>query len=188
MGFLRGELEGLADHVLLDALRYRAAVSGQPLGLEYVYAHDPCPDFHSGYKLFDRGTARAVFLGPVRKAGVSDTCYYRHACEAVMGVEALAHGAYLGVVRRTTINAQPVSTFNRYDVSELTADMVVWPCRRLGVPLAFVEQWIANHAQQLQLYTLLPQGVARVRRIRQLVRAAYGAGEGETRVLGPAFV
>ena len=36
MGFLRGELEALANHVLLDALQYHAAVTGVPLRLEYA--------------------------------------------------------------------------------------------------------------------------------------------------------
>lgn len=188
MGFLRGELEGLAGHVLLDALQYHAAATGRPLRLEYAYAHSPCPDFHSGYKVFDRETARAVFLAPVRKMGLSETCYYRHACEAVMSVEALESGAYLGIARRTTTDEQPVSTFGRYDVSELTADMIVWPAKRLGVPLAFVEQWIANHAQQLHLYTLLPHGVDQVSRITQLVRTAYGEEGDAGDVLRPIFV
>jgi hypothetical protein len=51
MGFLRGELEALADHVLLDALHYHAAVTGHPLRLEYATLLDEVPDFQSGYKL-----------------------------------------------------------------------------------------------------------------------------------------
>ena len=188
MGFLRGELEGLADLVLLDALQYRAAMTGHPLRLEYAYAHDVCPDFHSGYKLFDRDTAHAVFLGPAERAGVSEACYSRHACEAVMSVEALEHGATLGVARRTTVNRQPVSTFAQYDVGELTADMIIWPCKRLGIPLPFVEQWIANHAQRLRLITLLPEGLAHVHRIRELVRAAYGAAGDDRADIHPIFV
>jgi hypothetical protein len=188
LGFLRGELEGLADRVLLDALAYRAAVIGRPLGLEYALAHGDCPDFHSGYKLFDRETAEAVFLGEPNQAGTPDSCYYRHACEAVMTVEALENGAYLGVAHRSTMNGQPVSVFGQYDTRELTADMIAWPCKRLGVPLAFVEQWLANHAQQLLLHTLSPQGEQELEAVRRLVVQAYDSGGGPEPFLRPVFV
>ena len=57
MGWLRGELEELADRVLFDALHYHAAVCGRPLRLECVTTVEEFPDFHSGYKLFSRGAA-----------------------------------------------------------------------------------------------------------------------------------
>ncbi|MFN2153940.1 MAG: hypothetical protein ACK2UX_01785 [Anaerolineae bacterium] len=188
LGFLRGELEGLADRVLLDALAYRAVLTGRPLELEYALAHGSCPDFHSGYKLFDRETAEAVFLGEPEKAGTSDTCYYRHACEAVMTVEALESGAYLGVAHRSTMNGQPVSAFGQYDTRELTADMIAWPCKRLGAPLAFVDQWMVNHGQQLLLHTLSPQGKEELEAVRRLVAQAYGSSRVTGPVLRPVFV
>jgi hypothetical protein len=188
MGFLRGELETLANLVLLDALAYRAALSGQPLALEYALAHGACPDFHSGYKLFDGETARAVFLGTANQAGTSDICYWRHACEAVMTVEALEHGAYLAVIRRSTLNGQPISVFGRFDARQLTADMIIWPCKRLGVPFAFVDQWMANHAQQLLLHTLSPLGEEELARVRELVVQSYDPNAQPRPLLRPAFV
>ncbi|MGC9350290.1 MAG: hypothetical protein ACP5JG_19265, partial [Anaerolineae bacterium] len=143
MGWLRGELELLADQVMLNALRYHAAIKGNPLRLEYATMLDAVPDFHSGYKLFSRSTAASVFLTEPALAGLPDIAYYRHACEAVMVVEALLSGARLGVVNRTTFNEQPVSTFGLFDRAQLTADMILWPCRRLGVPAVFVRQWLA---------------------------------------------
>lgn len=188
LGFLRGELEALANLVLLDALAYRAAVAGEPLKLEYALAHAECPDFHSGYKLFDRKTAEAVFLEAQHKAGTSDICYYRHACEAVMTVEALESGAYLGVARRTTLNGQPISIFGRFDARELTADMIIWPCKRLGVPLAFVDQWMANHGQQLLLHTFSPFGQEELEGVRRLVVQSYDPTEMPKSLLSPIFV
>ena len=58
MGFLRGELEELADRMLLDALQYHAAVNRTPLRLEYANMFDEYPDFHSGYKLFSAPLAQ----------------------------------------------------------------------------------------------------------------------------------
>jgi hypothetical protein len=188
MGFLRGELEELADRMLLDALTYHAATTGRPLRLEYVLSLNDCPDFHSGYKLFDAETARQVFCGAPRMAGVSSECTNRHACEAVMTVEALECGAYLGVVRRTTFNGQAISTFGQFNVSQLTADMIIWPCRRLQIPLAFVEQWMANHMQRLLLHTLAPDGVQELERIRRLVIAAYDGSRDPGCILQPIFL
>jgi hypothetical protein len=177
MGWLRGELEELADRLLLDALTYHAAVTGQPLDLEYATTLEEFPDFHSGYKLFSRATAGRVFLGEPQPSGVSDVCYWRHACEAVMVVEALEGGAYLGLVNRSTLNEQPISTFGLIGRSQLTADMIIWPCRRLGVPLPFVRQWLANRMPPLLLNTLAPQGRAELAEVRRLVLTAYGEAD-----------
>ena len=176
MGFLRGELEELCDRVLLDALMYHAVIEGHPLSLEYVFSLEEFPDFHSGYKLFSRATAAAVFLNEPQQMGVSDTCYYRHACEAVMVVEAIASGAYFGVVNRSTFNEQPISTFGLYNRIQLAADKMIWACKRLAIPIPFVKQWLANHIPRLLLHTLAPDGKAELEEIRQVVMTTL-AGE-----------
>lgn len=173
MGLLRGELEDLADQLLMEALRYHAAVSGEPLRFEYATLLDATPDFHSGYKLLSRETAEDVFLAEPCRAGLSETAYYRHAVEAVMVVEAILSGARLGVVNRTTHNQQPVTTFGLLDQAEVTADMIAWPCKRLGAPVSFVRQWLANTASSLLLNTLVPEGRAQIEAVCRLVLAAY---------------
>jgi hypothetical protein len=188
MGFLRGELEEFADRVLLDALAYRAALTQRPLRLEYATTLDEFPDFHSGYKLFSRRTAESVFLGEPRLAGVSPDAYYRHACEAVMSVEALESGAYLGIVNRSTINEQPISTFGLLNLSQLVADKIVWPCKRLDIPAPFVRQWMANHAPRLLLNTLAPAGQDELARIQEIVLSAFGQEPNRRPSLKPLFV
>ena len=177
MGLLRGELEVLADRVLMDALQYRAAATGRPLSLEYANAYDEFVDFHSGYKVFTRPTAKDVFLPEPRLCGVPDNCYYRHAVEAVMTVEALEAGAYLGVVTRGSFNGQPFSTFGLLERTQLMADMMIWPCKRLEIPTAFVRQWVDNHIPRLLLDALAPDGKRELREIRRLVRQAFPAAE-----------
>lgn len=189
IGFFRGELEELADRVLLDSLAYRAAMTDRPLHLQYVTTLDEFPDFHSGYKMFTRDTARDVFLGNPHIAGVSEDCYYRHACEAVMIVEALEQGANLGSINRTTVNEQPVSTFGLMDTSRLHADLIIWPCKRLEVPPSFVMQWMANHTPRLLLSTLRPHGKDELKRVIDLVWEAFDEeGEVPLRISRPPFV
>lgn len=188
MGFLRGELEALADHVLLDALHYHAAVTGVPLRLEYATLLDEVPDFQSGYKLFSRATAEAVFDVAPRQVGVPDSAYYRHACETVMAIEALENGARLGVVNRSTFNEQPVTHFGKLNQARATADMIIWGCKRLDVPYSFVAQWLANHAPCLLLNTIVPQGKEEVEQVRQFVSAAFAAQPTDAAGLQPLFV
>ncbi|MCL4861649.1 MAG: hypothetical protein KJZ93_19680 [Caldilineaceae bacterium] len=176
LGFLRGEQEALANALLLDALHYAAALAGRPLPLQFVApaVADGLPDFHSGYKLFSRATAEQVFLSPPNLAGCEERAYYRHACEAVMVVEALQRGAFLATVNRRTFDEQPISSFARLDRAQLAADMIIWPCRRLGAPGPFVAQWLANHLPRLLLGALVPQGRAELATVRDLVLQAYG--------------
>jgi hypothetical protein len=188
MGFLRGELEEFADRVLLDALAYRAALTGRPLRLEYATTLDEFPDFHSGYKLFSRRTAEQVFLAEPQLAGVSEDAYFRHACEAVMAVEALECDAYLGVVNRTTINEQPISTFGLLNMTRLVADKIIWPCKRLDIPVRFVRQWMANHAPRLLLSTLAPAGQDELARIQARVLAAFDCTPEQRPPLKPPFI
>ena len=173
MGMLRGELEELADRILLDALNYAAAVSGKPLPLQGTTSLEEFPDFHSGFKLFSRSAAEAVFLREPDLCDVSEDAYFRHGCEAVMTVEAVLAGAQLVSVQRSTFNEQPVSTFGQLQRERLVADKMIWPCRRLGVPPCFVEQWLRNHVPRLLLNTLAPQGKQELLTICNLMAEAY---------------
>jgi hypothetical protein len=173
LGFLRAEQEALSNLMLMDALTYAAAVSNQPLRLEYLTTTDPLPDFHSGYKLFSRATAHAAFDHEPPLLGLPESAAYRHACEAVMTVEAHLSGATLAAINRRTFDEQPISHFASYNRAALAADMILWPCKRLNVPGHFVAQWLANHLPALLLGTLAPQGQDELRAIRQLVLHAY---------------
>jgi hypothetical protein len=187
LGLLRAELEELAERILLDALSYHSAITGRPLRLEYVTTSGEFLDVHSGYKLFSRATARDVFTSTPQLAGVSAAGYYRHACEAVMTVEAVENGACLGTVTRTTINEQPITTFGLMNLSRLSANLIIWPCKRLEIPPSFVKQWMANHLPRLKLQTLLPEGRDELERVTALVWDAFGI-EGDTDIHFPPFV
>ena len=90
-----------------------------------------------------------------------------------MAVETILSGGRLGVVNRTTYNRQPVTTFGLLDRAELTADMIIWPCKRLGVPGAFVRQWMENDLPALLLGTLVPEGRQELEGVYRQVLAAF---------------
>jgi hypothetical protein len=106
----------------------------------------------------------------------------------VMVVEALEHGATLGVINRSTLNEQPISTFGLLNLSQLVADKIIWPCKRLDVPAPFVRQWMANHAPRLLLNTLAPAGKDELARIQERVMAAYDQELGTAPPLQPLYV
>lgn len=187
MGYLRGELEELVDRVYLDALQYRAAVAGVPLRMDFMTMHGEFIDIHSGYKLFSRRSAEDVFSGAPPMCGCEETCVFRHCVEVVMATEALDRGAVLGMVMRSTLNEQPISTFGLYSRDRLFADMMIWPCRRLGVPDNFVLQWFDNQAPRLLLNTLAPQGKEELAAVRRLLLEAFPGGAG-VRNSEPLFV
>lgn len=173
LGFLRGEQEELANRLLLDALHYAAARAGKPLALQFAGTEAAALDFHSGYKLFSRAAAEDVFCTEPQLAGCDEAAYYRHACEAVMVVEAVERGALLATVSRRTFDEQPLSSFAQFERAQLHANLIIWPCKRLAIPGHFVAQWLANHLPQLTLGTLAPQGQAELLAIRKLVLQAF---------------
>ncbi len=175
MGFLRGELEELADRILLDALNYHAVIQGKPLHWEYCNALEEYPDFHSGYKLFTKKLAEKILLGEHFRAGVSEDCYYRHAMEAVMSVEALENGGLIGCVNRSTFNEQPMTTFGSIGREQFIADKIIWPCKRLSIPFSFVEQWFTNHAHRLLMHTMQPYGRDELNGIKKILYREFGA-------------
>ena len=157
--------------------RSDAAVRNRPLRLEGATPLGEFPDFHSGYKLFSQQTARAVFLREPRLCGASEDAYFKHGCEAVMTVEALQSGAYLVLVNRSTFNEQPVSTFGLLDRERMVADKIIWPAKRLGIPLPFLDQWLRNHLPRLLLNTLAPQGQEELVTIRRLILDEFEGGQ-----------
>ncbi|MEE2710246.1 MAG: hypothetical protein VYA69_11685 [Gemmatimonadota bacterium] len=189
MGFLRGELEELADRVLMDVLLYRATITDKPLRLEYTLLMDEYPDFHSGFKLFDRATAESIFQSKPDLAGVSESCYFRHGVESVLTVEALEAGAYLGAFTRSTVNEQPLTTFGLFNRIQLVADKIIWPSRRLKIPHHFIRQWMANHMPRLLLSTMVPEGKDELIKIRDAVLEGIGDTTAEDELLfQPLFV
>ncbi len=189
MGLVRGEMEDLADRILLDALRYHAVKCDKPLDLRFALTIEDVPDFHSGYKLFTRATAAEVFGPEPRYEDLPEECACRHAVESVLTVESLLAGATPAVINRCAVDEQPLSAFGLLDRPRLVADKIIWPCRRLRVPPAFVAQWMDDHLPVILLGTLLPEGRDELLMVRRLVREAFGLPDDRCEdIVRPPFI
>ncbi|RPI23889.1 MAG: glycosyltransferase [Acidobacteria bacterium] len=188
MGYLRGELEELADRILIDCLQYHAALTGVPLNLQFALLLDDYPDFHSGFKLLTRPLVESFVQNGFPLHGMAEDGVYRHAVEAVLSVEAWLAGGVIASVPRTTFNEQPMTTFGLLERCRLLADKIFWPARRLAVPASFLGQWLDNHLARLRLTTLAPTGRDELLEIRALVRKAVDLPEAPKEIVGPAFL
>lgn len=188
MGYLRGELEELADRMLVDSLQYRAAREGLPLNLQFALLLDEFPDFHSGYKLLTRPLVESLLQNGVPLENLPEDAVYRHAVEAVLSVESVLAGGTIVSVARSTINEQPITAFGQLNRCRLVADKIIWPARRLRVPADFVGQWMENHLAHLRLGTLAPSGKEELFEIRNLVRQAFDLPALPGKIEGPPFV
>jgi len=188
MGYLRGELEELADRMLVDCLHYHGALAGAPLNLQYALLLDEFPDFHSGYKLLTRPVVLDLLRNGIPLEGLSEDAVYRHAVEAVLSVEAVLCGAIIVSVARSTFNEQPITAFGQLNRCRLVSDKIIWPAKRLQVPAAFVGQWMENNLARLQLATLAPSGKDELFEIRNLVRRAFDLPDLPREIAGPPFL
>jgi hypothetical protein len=96
----------------------------------------------------------------------------------------------LGVVNRSTFNEQPITTFGLCDRRQLVADKLIWPCKRLQIPVSFVRQFLANHIPRLLLNTMVPEGREELIEIYRLTLQAFGAEskEPDPLLLQPSFM
>jgi hypothetical protein len=92
------------------------------------------------------------------------------------------------VANRSTVDEQPISTFGLLNRQQMVVDKIIWPCKRLGIPAAFVDQWLRNHMPRLLLGTLTPEGKGELLEIYHQVMGAYGISSEEDPLMRPLFI
>ena len=96
MGSNRGELETLLDQVTLDALAFALVRQGRAINLAHCHT-GRVPDVSSGYKVYGRQMAEALFVETEpRLQGLSAHDYWHFGPETVPVVEAMLSGGVLG--------------------------------------------------------------------------------------------
>ncbi len=175
MGWVRGELELLLDQLTVDALQYALAREGRALDLSQCQS-GATPDLSSGFKVYGRALAQALFAGnEPNYATLSPADYYRYGPETVTIVETILAGGVLGEIRRPTWDGQPATSFGEFAVIEMYGELLAWVWARLGIPAAAAAQMFENHRRGLGLGTAL-EGADLLRRLRAHALGRLAAG------------
>jgi len=154
MGWVRGELERLLDRVTLDALAYALARQGRALDLSDCWNKDGPPDLSSGYKVYGRQIAQALFVEhEPHLACLSPRAYWHYGPETVSIVEGILGGATIGEAQRLTWDGQPTTSFGEFDQISFHGELLAWVYCRLELPLAVAAQFYDNCVPGMALGT-----------------------------------
>jgi len=153
MGYVRGELEGIEDRVLCDALRFYLAGKGSWLDLRYS-PYGEVPDIGSGYKLYTRSLAEgllSVWGGHLECLSPEE--YWHYLPEIAPFVESVMLGAAFGEVNRMTYNVQPATSFGDFNYRDFYGSALAWMFLRLEIPLDLCALMLDTHMSRSGLWT-----------------------------------
>lgn len=154
MGWVRGELEALLDHVTLSALSYHLATQGRALNLSHCLGQGAVPDLSSGYKVYGREIAEELFVRhEPRLECLSPEDYWHYGPETMTIVEGILAGAVVAEVPRLTWDGQPATSFGEFKHLSLYGELLAWVFSRLRIPLAVAAQLYDNYAPTMPLRT-----------------------------------
>jgi len=167
MGWVRAELEELLDRVTLDALAYALARQGRALDVSHCLGPGSVPDLSSGYKVYGRQIAEALFVEhEPQMACLSAQDYWRYGPETVNVVEGILAGAVIGETLRLTWDGQPTTSFGQFDHVSLYGELLAWVYCRLELPLSVAAQFYDNCVPSMALRTTV-QGRELLASVRQ---------------------
>ncbi|HIE28809.1 TPA: glycosyltransferase [Candidatus Poribacteria bacterium] len=153
MGFARGEYELLVNDVIWHALQYTLAIEEKVINMQYFAEHGLIPDFHSGFKLYTRDSAKIALDGLINAAQEKpELDMLRHGAETVPIVEIVVAGGTLGQVNRITLETQPVVTSEGLNRAIRYANRLIWMFTRLSIPFTSAIQLLDNAIPRTLLY------------------------------------
>jgi hypothetical protein len=153
MGWVRGELETLLDGLTVDALGYALARQGRAPDVSQCLP-GRIPDLSSGYKVYLREMALALFAGPEPETGtLSAWDYWHYGPETVTIVDAVLGGAVFGELRRPSWNGQPATSFGEFSVVSMYGALLTWAWMRLTLPLDVAATQFDNRRAGMALGT-----------------------------------
>jgi len=176
MGWMRGELETLLDHVTLDAVCYALAREGRAPDLQHCRGANP-PDLSSGYKLYGRVAAQQLVSDEPVLATLSPSDYWHYGPETCTIVEALLRDTVVAQTTRLTWEAQPTTSFGEFGQLDLYGELLLWVYARLEIPLQAAARMFDRRATPLQLRTM-PEGRQALQALRARVLEALSARSG----------
>ncbi len=168
MGYVRGELEGIEDRVLCDALRFCLARKGRWLDLRYSL-YGEVPDIGSGYKLYTRPLAEKLLSAWGKNLEcLTPEEYWRYLPEVAPFSESVILGAAFGEVNRITYNVQPVTSFGSLKYTNFYGSALTWMFLRLEIPLDLCALMLDIHMARSELWTH-PEGKKILMEVRKTV-------------------
>ncbi len=154
IGWVRGEFEGLLNHITLAALTHRLAAEGRVFDFRFLSAYPDPPDLMSGYKLCSAGICRTMAERNWQELlPVSAVDLYRYGMEQFPLVEGVLEGATVGEVLRLVGDDQKVSGHGRYTEPSVNAGIALWVLRRLDISPEAAVSIIENATARSRLHT-----------------------------------
>ncbi len=181
LGWVRGELEALLDHVTLSALSYHLATRGRALNLSHCLGQGAVADLSSGYKVYGRQIAQELFVDhKPRLECLSTEDYWHYGPETVTIVEGVLAGAVIAEAQRLTWDGQPTTSFGEFKHLLLYGELLAWVFARLRIPLEVAAQLYDNYVPAMPLKTTA-EGNQLLSALRayalEKTRKHYGAAE-----------
>lgn len=167
MGWVRGELETLLDHVTLDTVIWALARQGRTPDLQHCRGADP-PDLSSGYKLYGRAEAKHLVQDEPVLATLKPNDYWHYGPETCTIVEAFLRDTIIAQVPRLTWEQQPTTSFGEFSHAELYGELLLWVYARLGIPVEVAARMYDRRTIPLRLRTT-PEGRQALDGLRQRV-------------------
>ncbi len=156
MGWVRGELETLLDHVTLDAVIWALARQGRTPDLQHCREANP-PDLSSGYKLYGRKEAECLVAADPVFSTLSDSDYWHYGPETCTIVEAFLRDTIVAQLSRLTWEQQPTTAFGEFQHTELYGELLLWVYARLEIPVGVAARMYDRRTSPLHLRTT-PEG------------------------------
>jgi hypothetical protein len=121
--------------------------------MQYFAEHGLIPDFHSGFKLYTRDSAKIALDGLINAAReMPELNMMRHGAEPVPIVELVVAGGTVGQVNRITLETQPVITSKGLSRVVRYANRLIWMFTRLSIPFTSAKQLLDNAIPRSLLY------------------------------------
>ncbi len=108
-----------------------------------------------------------------------------------MTVEAPLHGATLAALNRVRTTSMPVSVFASFNLTQLTADLILWPCKRLQVPAVSSSSGSPTTCRNCCWARSCRRAATSCWRYATLVSAGYGLSAASARpaeIVRPRFI
>jgi hypothetical protein len=176
---VRGELEDLLDGLKVDALAYALARQGRVPAISSTGGAG-APDLSSGFKVYGRELAQALFVDAEPCfATLSPSDYWHYGPETVTIIEAVLRGAVVAEMMRSTWDGQPATSFGEFSQVALYGELLAWAYARLDIPVAVGARLFDQRAAGRALASA-PGGVDLLAAVRRHALEKVAAYRGES--------